>query len=138
MDFKNTIILLDFQPGSALPRLTSVAPMGFSSPGGGQQKVEDQVMAEVKKAFNPEFLNRLDETILFTSLSDEDLMKIIQLLMAQVNKNLVAKQITIRLNDDAAMLSSGQNLARNLRQLRRTGSRAGHSRNTLRIRSARL
>jgi ATP-dependent Clp protease ATP-binding subunit ClpC len=78
------------------------SPMGFSSPAGGQQKVEDQVMAEVKKAFNPEFLNRLDETILFTSLSDDDLLKITQLLIEQINKNLVAKQITIKLKDDAA------------------------------------
>ena len=59
-------------------------------------------MAEVKKAFNPEFLNRLDETILFTSLSDEDLLKIINLLTEQINKNLVAKQIKIRLTEDAA------------------------------------
>ena len=59
-------------------------------------------MGEVKKAFNPEFLNRLDEVILFTSLSDEDLLKIMHLLADQINVNLVAKQIKIRLNDDAA------------------------------------
>ena len=56
-------------------------------------------MAEVKKAFNPEFLNRLDEVILFTSLTDEDLLKIIDLLVEQINVNLVAKQIKIRVND---------------------------------------
>jgi ATP-dependent Clp protease ATP-binding subunit ClpC len=59
-------------------------------------------MGEVKKAFNPEFLNRLDETILFTSLSDEDLLKITHLLTDQINLNLVSKQLKIRLNDDAA------------------------------------
>jgi len=59
-------------------------------------------MAEVKKAFNPEFLNRLDEVILFTSLLDEDLLKIIGLLVEQINVNLVAKQIKIRVNEDAA------------------------------------
>jgi ATP-dependent Clp protease ATP-binding subunit ClpC len=56
----------------------------------------------VKRAFNPEFLNRLDEVILFTSLVDEDLLKIIDLLVEQVNANLVAKQIKIRLEPDAA------------------------------------
>ena len=56
----------------------------------------------MKKAFNPEFLNRLDEIILFTSLTDEDLLKIMDLLVDQINKNLVAKQIKIRLDDDAA------------------------------------
>jgi len=59
-------------------------------------------MGEVKKAFNPEFLNRLDEIILFTSLSDEDLLKIIQLLVEMINANLVPKQIKIRVNEDAA------------------------------------
>jgi ATP-dependent Clp protease ATP-binding subunit ClpC len=58
-------------------------------------------MAEVKRAFNPEFLNRLDEVILFTSLNDDDLMKIIDLLAEQINQNLVAKQITVRLGEDA-------------------------------------
>ncbi len=56
----------------------------------------------MKKAFNPEFLNRLDEVILFTSLTDDDLIQIIDLLVDQVNVNLVAKQIKIRLTDDAA------------------------------------
>jgi ATP-dependent Clp protease ATP-binding subunit ClpC len=77
--------------------------MGFSAPGTGLPgKVEDQVMGEVKKAFNPEFLNRLDEVILFTSLNDEDLLKIINLLAEQINLNLAAKQIKIRLATDAA------------------------------------
>ena len=58
--------------------------------------------SEVKKAFNPEFLNRLDEVILFTSLTDEDLIKIIGLLVDQVNLNLVAKQVKLRLAPDAS------------------------------------
>jgi ATP-dependent Clp protease ATP-binding subunit ClpC len=60
------------------------------------------VMSEVKRAFNPEFLNRLDETILFNPLSDEDLLKIIGLMVHQINVNLVPKQLTIRLAEDAA------------------------------------
>ena len=59
-------------------------------------------MGEVKRAFNPEFLNRLDEVILFTSLVDEDLILIIQMLVEQVNTNLLAKQIKITLEPDAA------------------------------------
>jgi ATP-dependent Clp protease ATP-binding subunit ClpC len=64
--------------------------------------VEDQVRGEVKRAFNPEFLNRLDDIILFQSLSDEDLIKIMHLLVGGINKNLEAKQIRIRLGDNAA------------------------------------
>src|ERR1700690_3245939 len=101
VDFKNTIIIMTSNLGARF--LDKRSPMGFSAPGSGvPAKVEDQVMSEVKKAFNPEFLNRLDETILFTSLSDEDLLKIMSLLTDQVNVNLIAKQIKIRLNDDAA------------------------------------
>ncbi len=101
VDFKNTIIIMTSNLGARF--LDKRSPMGFSAPGSGvPAKVEDQVMSEVKKAFNPEFLNRLDETILFTSLTDEDLLKIMHLLSDQLNKNLVAKQIKLRLNDDAA------------------------------------
>jgi ATP-dependent Clp protease ATP-binding subunit ClpC len=65
-------------------------------------KIEEMVRSEVKKAFNPEFLNRLDEVILFTSLTDDDLLKIIGLLVNLINVNLVAKQVKIRLGPDAA------------------------------------
>jgi ATP-dependent Clp protease ATP-binding subunit ClpC len=102
VDFKNTIIIMTSNLGARfLDRKTQI---GFSAPSttGIPPKVEDQVMAEVKKAFNPEFLNRLDEVILFTSLVDEDLLKIISLLVEQINVNLVAKQIKIRVNEDAA------------------------------------
>jgi ATP-dependent Clp protease ATP-binding subunit ClpC len=102
VDFKNTIIIMTSNLGARF--LDKKGTMGFSAPtvGGIPPKLEDQVMSEVKRAFNPEFLNRLDEVILFTSLNDDDLIKIIDLLVGQVNQNLVAKQITIRLSADAA------------------------------------
>jgi ATP-dependent Clp protease ATP-binding subunit ClpC len=59
------------------------------------------VRGEVKRAFNPEFLNRLDEVILFTSLNDDDLLKIMGLMVEQINGNLEAKQIKIHLSPDA-------------------------------------
>jgi ATP-dependent Clp protease ATP-binding subunit ClpC len=65
-------------------------------------KVEDQVRGEVKRAFNPEFLNRLDDIILFQALTDADLIQIIDLMVEQINKNLEPKQIRIRLGEDAA------------------------------------
>ena len=90
VDFKNTIIIMTSNLGARF--LDKRSPMGFSAPSTGvPAKVEDQVMSEVKKAFNPEFLNRLDETILFTSLTDEDLLKIMHLLAEQINQNLVVQ-----------------------------------------------
>jgi ATP-dependent Clp protease ATP-binding subunit ClpC len=84
-----------------LDKRSQIGFSGFAETG-IPQKVEEQVMSEVKRAFNPEFLNRLDEVILFTSLVDDDLIQIIELMVLQINTNLVAKQIKIRLLPEAA------------------------------------
>ena len=65
------------------------------------EKMEELVKGEVKRTFNPEFINRLDEMIIFTALSDQDLMQILELLVQQLNANLVHKAITISVADDA-------------------------------------
>jgi ATP-dependent Clp protease ATP-binding subunit ClpC len=79
-------------------------PLGFSGTSQDQadSKAESEVLNEVKRVFNPEFLNRIDETIIFSSLGDEDLLKIIQLMVGQINENLGRKEIHIRVADDAA------------------------------------
>jgi len=102
VDFKNTIIIMTSNLGARF--LEKRGHLGFSAPAGEgiPGKVEDMVRGEVKKAFNPEFLNRLDEIILFSSLTDDDLIKIIDLMVDQVNANLVAKQVKIRLTPEAA------------------------------------
>jgi ATP-dependent Clp protease ATP-binding subunit ClpC len=101
VDFKNTIIIMTSNLGARF--LDKKKGMGFDI--GGDRipaKVEDQVMAEVKKAFNPEFLNRLDEVILFMSLTDEDLIQIVDLQVDQINVNLATKQLKIRLTPEAS------------------------------------
>jgi ATP-dependent Clp protease ATP-binding subunit ClpC len=102
VDFKNTIIIMTSNLGARF--LEKRGHLGFSAPHteGIPSKVEDMVRGEVKRAFNPEFLNRLDEVILFTSLNDDDLVKIVSLLVEQINGNLVAKQLKIRLTPEAA------------------------------------
>ena len=64
-------------------------------------KVEELVKNEVKRTFNPEFLNRVDEIILFHSLSDADLIQILELLVTSLNANLVQKAITISVQEEA-------------------------------------
>ena len=59
-------------------------------------------MGEVKRAFNPEFLNRLDEVILFNPLQDEDLLRIIDLLVGQINDTLIHRQVQIVLTPGSA------------------------------------
>ncbi len=102
IDFKNTIIIMTSNLGAR--HLDKRGQLGFSAPDkdGLPSKVEDMVMGEVKRAFNPEFLNRIDEVILFSSLSDDDLLKIIYLMVEQINVNLVSKQIKIHIAEDAA------------------------------------
>src|ERR1700744_1979010 len=102
VDFKNTIIIMTSNLGARF--LEKRGHLGFQAPQleGQASKVEDQVRGEVKRAFNPEFLNRLDDIILFQSLTDDDLIKIMVLLVEHINKNLETKQIRIRLNTDAA------------------------------------
>ncbi len=102
VDFKNTIIIMTSNLGARF--LEKRGHLGFSAPAGEgiPGKIEEMVRSEVKKAFNPEFLNRLDEVILFSSLSDDDLIRIMDLLVDQVNTNLVAKQVKIRLTPEAA------------------------------------
>jgi ATP-dependent Clp protease ATP-binding subunit ClpC len=100
IDFKNAIIIMTSNIGARY--LVDQSQVGFAAakdPGLGQ--VEELILSEVKKLFNPEFLNRLDEIILFEPLNEDDLGQIVDLLLKQVNKNVASKEITIKVEEDA-------------------------------------
>src|SRR5438309_1375579 len=101
VDYKNTIIIMTSNIGAK--HLQKRQGLGFQSEKEDMvmDKMEELVRGEVKRTFNPEFLNRLDEIIIFTSLSDADLMQILELLVQQLNTNLVHKAITISVTDGA-------------------------------------
>src|SRR4030081_2120094 len=101
VDYKNTIIIMTSNIGAKF--LQKRQGLGFQSEKEDMvmDKMEELVRGEVKRTFNPEFLNRLDEIIIFTSLSDADLMQILELLVQQLNTNLVHKAITISVTADA-------------------------------------
>ena len=61
------------------------------------RSVNDMVLGEVRKTFNPEFINRIDEIIVFEALSDDDLRTITRLLVKQLNDNLVDRKIQLEL-----------------------------------------
>ena len=95
VDFRNTIIIMTSNLGARhLQKRTS---MGFQSGAdeAGMKSIEEMVMGEVKRAFNPEFLNRLDEVIIFNPLGDDDLLRIIDLLVGQLNDTLIHRQVQI-------------------------------------------
>src|SRR5437764_444700 len=101
VDFKNVILIMTSNIGARfLQRRTG---MGFQAPGedATQSKVEDMVKQEVKRVFNPEFLNRLDEIIIFNPLSDDDLLKIVDLLVGQMNDTLIHRQVQVVVSPEA-------------------------------------
>jgi ATP-dependent Clp protease ATP-binding subunit ClpC len=101
VDFRNAILIMTSNLGARF--LQKRATMGFQSAAEeiNDQRMEEMVMAEVRRLFNPEFLNRLDEIIIFNSLSDEDLLRIIDILVGQTNDTLVHRQVQIVLTPEA-------------------------------------
>jgi ATP-dependent Clp protease ATP-binding subunit ClpC len=101
VDFKNVILIMTSNIGAR--HLQRRQGLGFQSEREDMvmDKIEELVKNEVKRTFNPEFLNRVDEIILFHSLSDADLVQILELLVQSLNANLVQKAITISVTDDA-------------------------------------
>ena len=101
VDFKNCIVIMTSNIGARF--IEKRGRMGFAA--GGEREtneaISDLVMGEVKRTFNPEFLNRLDEIIVFDPLTDEDLVRITRLLVEQLNVNLKPRGITISILDEA-------------------------------------
>jgi len=101
VDFRNTILIMTSNLGAR--HLQKRSTMGFQSAAeeGSAKSLDDLVLSEVKRVFNPEFLNRLDEIILFNPLGDEDLLRIIDLLAGQINDTLIHRQVQIVLTPEA-------------------------------------
>ncbi len=95
VDFKNTIIIMTSNLGSA-HLLEHIAADGSIAP-----EVEQAVMEELRRNFRPEFLNRLDEIILFQPLGKENIASIIQLLLEELNRRLKDRDIKVELSDEA-------------------------------------
>ncbi|MGN0464835.1 MAG: ATP-dependent chaperone ClpB [Lachnospiraceae bacterium] len=95
VDFKNTILIMTSNIGS------SYLLEGIDDRGEITEQAQNLVMQELKAHFRPEFLNRLDETILFKPLTKENMESIIDLLVADLNKRLVDKEIKVELTKEA-------------------------------------
>ncbi|MFT5285119.1 MAG: ATP-dependent Clp protease ATP-binding subunit ClpC [Planctomycetota bacterium] len=106
VDFKNVIVIMTSNLGSA--NITSTSSLGFgkASPDENDEKsrnkrIKADVMAEVQRNFRPEFLNRVDELIVFNALSKEDLTKIVHLQLAEVLERAEDRGISIEVDDKA-------------------------------------
>jgi ATP-dependent Clp protease ATP-binding subunit ClpC len=101
VDFKNVIVIMTSNIGARF--IYKRGYLGFqSSEDSALAKTEDRVMAAVRDTFNPEFINRLDEIIVFEPLNDEDLLRIVGLLVKQINRTLTQRHLEIRLTPEAA------------------------------------
>ena len=101
VDFRNTILIMTSNLGAR--HLQKRATLGFQSAAeeGAAKSLDELVLSEVKRVFNPEFLNRLDEIILFNPLGDEELLRIIDLLVGMTNDTLIHRQVQIVLTPEA-------------------------------------
>jgi len=101
VDFRNTILIMTSNLGAR--HLQKRSTMGFQSAAedGSAKSLDELVLSEVKRVFNPEFLNRLDEIILFNPLGDDELLRIIDLLVGQINDTLIHRQVQIVLTPEA-------------------------------------
>lgn len=100
VNFKNTIIIMTSNIGARY--IQKKASLGFQSSEAReiQRSVSEMVLGEVKRTFNPEFVNRVDEIIVFEALTDDDLRKILAMLIEQLNENLLARALSIRLTSE--------------------------------------
>ena len=95
MDFKNTIIIMTSNIGS------SYLLDGIHEDGSIKPEAEEMVMNDLRAHFRPEFLNRLDEIIMFKPLTKDNIERIVDLLIKDVNKRLADKELKIKLTDSA-------------------------------------
>ncbi len=101
IDFKNTTIIMTSNIGARF--LEKRGLMGFQTgKDADAQRTEALIQSEVKRIFNPEFLNRLDEIILFEALTDDDLVKIVDLLICAVNEVMKQKKLFIVLRPEVS------------------------------------
>jgi ATP-dependent Clp protease ATP-binding subunit ClpC len=100
VDFKNTIIIMTSNIGARF--IQKRASLGFQGTADmSRTKMEEMVMSSVRQTFNPEFINRLDEIIIFDELGDPDLLDVLQLQVDQINRTMTNHGFIVRLADDA-------------------------------------
>ena len=122
--FRNTIIIMTSNAGANHLRSTT-GSIGFSigqqAMGTDEERAKKRVMEEVKKLFRPEFLNRVDDMIVFNALGEAELTKIVDILLRDVKKRLAEQEINIEVSPSAkrVLISKGTDVKLGARPLRR-------------------
>ena len=126
VNFKNTVVIMTSNVGARL--ITDKKSLGFSKTEEKSNEQKDyettkkEVMAELKREFRPEFLNRIDEIIVFHKLNDDEISKIIDIMLEEVKKRLNSQKYEIEFSPDVKKLISSKGIDKNFgaRPLRRT------------------
>jgi ATP-dependent Clp protease ATP-binding subunit ClpC len=102
IDFKNTVVIMTSNVGAR--DITKGKQLGFAAPDtrANFERIQEKVKEELQHVFNPEFLNRLDDVIVFHPLEKEHIAQIVGILLKDVQKRLVEEELTLRLTDAAA------------------------------------
>jgi ATP-dependent Clp protease ATP-binding subunit ClpC len=122
VDFKNSILIMTTNIGaSEIQGKQTFHIFGRKDEAATYQKMKEMLKGEMEKAFRPEFLNRLDDVIVFRSLNKDDLKNIIDIELAKVKKRLKDKGLTLDLTDEAkdVIIEKGSSLEFGARPLRR-------------------
>lgn len=123
VDFKNTVIIMTSNAGSKNFKSSEVKRLGFTTDSVEQMSghVKKLVMEDVRKMFKPEFLNRIDDIVVFEALTDENLKEIVRAMTKQLQVRLAEKNIMLELTDEAytELIKNGRDLKYGARPLRR-------------------
>jgi ATP-dependent Clp protease ATP-binding subunit ClpB len=101
VDFKNTIVIMTSNLGSPIIQEYFLDGKTDKS---SRQAMEDKVMAELKRHFRPEFLNRVDDTIIFQSLDESELERIVEIQLGRLEQRLAQQQLKLDVDADAKKL----------------------------------
>ncbi len=106
VDFKNSIIIMTSNVGASglIQKASALGFGGDDTPKSEEARIHERVMASLRDTFKPEFLNRIDEIIVFSKLSDNEIKQIASLMLKSVEKRLDAMNIAISFDDDVIAL----------------------------------
>jgi len=125
VDFRNTIILLTSNVGSDVIRKQSVMGFAKQSDDGDQEILRGRILEEARKAFRPEFINRLDDVIVFRTLGKSELVQILELEVAKVLERIRRKGVNVVLDEKARdfLIEKGYDPQYGARPMRRSVER---------------
>ncbi|MFH1691223.1 MAG: ATP-dependent Clp protease ATP-binding subunit [Candidatus Omnitrophota bacterium] len=122
VDFRNCIIIMTSNVGAELLRKQGSLGFGSQTSDMNYQQMKDRLLEEVKRTFKPEFLNRIDDVIVFRPLDKNDLYKIVDIEVKGVQERLADKKITLELNQESKdlLIEKGFDPVFGARPLKRT------------------